>query len=291
MELIYSEEGNLKECSPYLFWSHIQTKETAGIMAMPHIHDDIEMIYALKGSFEVFLNGNKHEFGKGDMLLINSREVHTISAISSGQYICVKFAPELIYSAEQNVNEIKYVLPFLLSNSTHEKIIPAEIVKDSCIPSSMQEISEECTNKKYGFELAAKMNICRIFLWILRYWNSNGTNLNLDSSEKHSAYQISKVFTYVAENYASDITVSQMAKLCCMSYSYFSKVFKDVTGQNFSEYVNYVRVREAERLLATTEMNITEIAYRAGFSSSSYFVCKFRELKKMTPKQFRKILE
>lgn len=286
----YRVERNLKETASYLFYVSHQFKDGKGTMSGAHIHNDIELIYATSGSFAVFLNGKRHYFLSGDLLVINSHEVHKIDTLSDGlnSYIVLKFSPELIYSAEQSIFEIKYILPFILDSATHQKIISAPFLEGSCIKEAMYELVEENNNRDYGFEIAIKMDICRIFLWILRFWHKNGVNLNIDSSslENYNS-RMSKVFSYISENYSQNITVAQMAELCFMSYSYFSKIFKKITGKSFNDYVNYIRLREAERLLATTEMAVTEIAYSTGFSSSSYFVSKFREHKNMTPKKYR----
>ena len=59
-------------------------------------------------------------------------------------------------------------------------------------------------------------------------------------------------------------------------------------GKTFTEYLNYVRITEAEKLLLSTEMNITEVAAETGFSDSSYFIKQFRHFKNVSPKQFKK---
>ena len=79
-----------------------------------------------------------------------------------------------------------------------------------------------------------------------------------------------------------------MARLCNMSYRYFSRIFKRVMNKSFNDYLNFVRITEAEKLLTATDMNITEIAYATGFSSSSYFIKIFSKYKNVSPSRFRK---
>ena len=91
----------------------------------------IEMLYALSGHFRIYLNGIYHEFAAGDFVLINSREVHQIDALSSagGSYIVVRFLPELIYDGmTQSHFELKYLLPFITENSIYEKVISSSIL-------------------------------------------------------------------------------------------------------------------------------------------------------------------
>ncbi|MFR2464209.1 MAG: helix-turn-helix transcriptional regulator [Clostridia bacterium] len=60
--------------------------------------------------------------------------------------------------------------------------------------------------------------------------------------------------------------------------------------KTFREYLNFVRISEAEKLLLNTDLNITEIAMEVGFSSSSYFIEQFKQLKSISPKRFRQRL-
>ena len=153
----------------------------------------------------------------------------------------------------------------------------------------MLEITEEIKNKKYGYELAIKTHICVIFLWILRYWDSQG--LTMDTStilKENDLKMLQKVFDYLDENFKFDITVEFIAQLCNLSYSYFSRQFKAMMGKTFTEYLNYIRITEAEKLLLSTDMNITQVALETGFSSTSYFIQQFKHFKNISPKQFKK---
>jgi len=91
----------------------------------------------------------------------------------------------------------------------------------------------------------------------------------------------------VENNYYNDITSLDMASICNLSYSYFSRAFKKIMKKNFKEYLNYIRISKAEKLLSTSELNITEIALAVGFSTSSYFIQQFKQYKGISPKQFK----
>jgi len=162
-------------------------------------------------------------------------------------------------------------------------------MEKSAIPHLLFEILEECTLRKYGYELAVRTKINEIFLWFLRYWHKQNKSIDLNiASYQSAASRMGDVFKYVSENYGSDITAYDMAELCNMSYSYFSRSFKKIMKKSFSEYLTYVRISEAEKLLITTDMNITEIAMQVGFSTSSYFIQQFKNIKMISPKQFKK---
>lgn len=81
-----------------------------------------------------------------------------------------------------------------------------------------------------------------------------------------------------------------MARLSRMSHSHFAACFKRMMHVPFSSYLQFVRVRKAERLLLDPALSITQIALETGFNDSSYFIKHFRRIRGMTPLQYRKLV-
>ncbi len=251
-----------------------------------HYHEYIEILYVIEGENEIWLNGEYYQFKKGDMVLINSKEVHLIRC-GFGCYIVVQFMPDLLFSSYQEQSDFQYVLPFLLETAKHQKIFTAEELEGSRVKELLYSLNEEMDKKRYGYEMAAKILINQIFLWVLRYWNDKGASVSLELAQPVMD-RLQIVFDYVSEHYAEPITAEEAAGLCNMSYSYFSRFFKKSMKKSFSEYLNYIRINEAEKLLITTDLNVTEVAMQTGFSTSSYFIQQFKRVKSISPKQFRK---
>jgi AraC-like DNA-binding protein len=286
----YIEEKYTAGDLPLPFSAHTQQAMGMATMVHAHIHSYIEILYTLSGQFRILLNNKDYSFGPGDMVLVNSNEIHNIIALTPGlnKYIVIKFEPELLYTTTQTLFEMKYVMPFILNESTHQKIFKKEEIKNSVIPGIVKSIVQEYTDKNYGYELAIRANIFNLFLFILRRWNAQNVDLNINRDmNKDLVRRLQIVFDYVENNYQNDITSLNMAAMCNLSYSYFSRVFKKIMKKNFKEYLNFVRISKAEQLLSTSELNITEIALAVGFSTSSYFIQQFKQYKKISPKQFQ----
>ena len=204
---------------------------------------------------------------------------------------CLKFDPEILYTASRSVFETRYVLPFTLSRHTPQKVFTRQEIESTPLPGLLRESLAEFDSKSYGFELAVKTNICRIFLWILRNWQAKGIKLEGDSQlQEKDLERLKNVFDLIDQSYMNNLTAKGMACRCNMSYSYFSRFFKAAIGRSFTGYLNYIRITEAEKLLITTDKTITDIAMETGFASTSYFISQFRRLKNFSPKQFRKHL-
>ena len=80
---------------------------------------------------------------------------------------------------------------------------------------------------------------------------------------------------------------SEMCIRDSLNPSYFSSIFKKEVGVSFSNYLNKIRIEQSKLLLKNTDSSIVEIALEVGFEDQSYFSKVFKNLTKMTPKQYR----
>ncbi len=86
---------------------------------------------------------------------------------------------------------------------------------------------------------------------------------------------------------ADDLSQGAMAEMAGISRDYFSRIFKNVTGMNYSKWLNMIRLEKASELLAEGGRTLTEIAMLSGFQSIPSFNRVFREEKGMAPGEYR----
>ena len=93
---------------------------------------------------------------------------------------------------------------------------------------------------------------------------------------------------HLAEEEEGRVGLRGVAKEVGMSYFHFSRAFKHSMGMSPTNYIAERRIEGAKKLLQETELPISEIALRSGFSSQSHFTTSFRRLARVTPRSFRK---
>lgn len=98
---------------------------------------------------------------------------------------------------------------------------------------------------------------------------------------------IQPALNYIKDNFNTTIKLSTISTLCDVSPSYFSKLFKKVTGENLISYINRVRVEHGKHQLLTTNKSIGKIADEVGFDDSGYFIKVFKSETGLTPNAFR----
>ncbi len=249
-----------------------------------HYHEYIELLYGLNVDSEVWINGKILPFQSGDLIVINSMELHRLRFLNEkNEYIIIKFSPHEIYSSEQSFFELKYMLPFTLNDFSYERRITADIISKTEIPAAVKTILNEWNSKSYGYELSMRTHILQILLWLLRYWNKNTPQILTDISLPPI---LLKALPYINQNLAT-VTANDVADFCGYSYTYFSEMFKSSMRIRFRDYLLKTRINEAERLLLSTNMEIADIALSIGFSTASHFIKQFKALRGITPAQYR----
>ena len=98
---------------------------------------------------------------------------------------------------------------------------------------------------------------------------------------------ISKARAYIHDHQTEEISLSQVAKAVNMSSYYFCKMFKKVTGINFTDYVARVRIEKSKNLLLNPNLRISEIAFEVGFQSLTHFNRVFKKILGQSPTEYR----
>lgn len=103
--------------------------------------------------------------------------------------------------------------------------------------------------------------------------------------------QINAVVGRITENVAQSSTAADFAVELGMSESRFSRFFRRATGNTYTDFVNQVRINRACQLLMSTDRYVANICYDVGFNNVANFNRRFREIKGVTPTEFRKQAE
>ena len=114
------------------------------------------------------------------------------------------------------------------------------------------------------------------------------SRLSGDEAEGINDKKIAKAIAYIRENYRSDINMAVVSNHVSMNYSLFSKQFKEYTGTNFVSYVRDLRISDAKKLLAETELRINEIGSMVGYENDKHFLKNFKAAVGVSPGEYRR---
>lgn len=109
-------------------------------------------------------------------------------------------------------------------------------------------------------------------------------------SRKNYSSLIQTCLDYIDFHYMEDLSLDLMAKLCSVTNTYLSSLFKKEVSMTLTDYINGTRIRQSLVLLNTTSLSIQEIALQCGFSDSNYFTRTFKKFQGQSPKGYRETI-
>ncbi len=253
-----------------------------------HYHEFLEMLYLVEGKMNIWLNDKLFEFSEGELIIINSNESHRLESVSDvSRYLVIKFTPKLLCTFQQTPGETRYILPFLDVKSDQPRVYSKAFAEAAGIPELLFDAISEWNEKGVGFELALKADVLKVIRFVVKYLSDKGFTVKASVSGANIQQTMSNVLQYINENFVS-VSEKDVADRFGISYSYFSRSFKQTINMSFKEYINYLKINEAQRLLLTSPDSIQEISEKLGFSSSSHFINVFKKQKNCSPRQYKK---
>ena len=97
-----------------------------------------------------------------------------------------------------------------------------------------------------------------------------------------------KARAYLAQNYSDpELSLTDLCHYLGFSCSYFSTLFKQKTGLNYSHYITSLRLEQAARLLTDTDDTALSIGYKVGYSAPNYFSRAFKKFYGISPSRYR----
>ncbi|WP_334071484.1 MULTISPECIES: PocR ligand-binding domain-containing protein [Paenibacillus] len=114
--------------------------------------------------------------------------------------------------------------------------------------------------------------------------------LNKTDSESYACTNsvLKPAFEYIHRHKSEQASLKQMADLCHISPSYFSRLFTKETGENFTAYLAKLKISWAKQLLEVTDMPVAQISDELGFNEPGYFIKTFKKFEDITPYLYRK---
>jgi AraC-like DNA-binding protein len=104
----------------------------------------------------------------------------------------------------------------------------------------------------------------------------------------HAGGTIDSIARYIEEHYSDSFTLTDLARRCGLSPSYFARAFKQTHGVSVFEHLHRTRVKRACLMLKRSDLSVTEIAAALGYNNISFFNRCFRRIIGRTPVEYRR---
>ena len=241
-------------------------------------HDGYELYLLIDGERSLFYNDMCHTLKRGDLAVIRPFELHYAESGDAEFYerYVLNFKPSQLEPILSE-NESK-----LLFNSFNSRLLHLNEEQLQTVYSSFILI-DSLTDIKNPL---SRKSVCAAILSLLVFI-SGIHQTDIPSAAKGLPQEIISAINYINTRYADNISLDMVAGALHMSKYHFCRVFKEVTGTTFLEYLHNVRLSHAHRLLIQSDLPVSEIAVRTGFGSAAYFSRMFKKTHGISPRAAR----
>lgn len=283
---VEQENRSMAQDGIEFFTQHFKTKQ--GNVA-PHIHSAVEILYILQGDFQVFSDDTAYIAHEGDAVLFRSNIIHRVYPMKDDStYRVLKFKPDFILDISSPAHGASYLLSLALSNEAAKTIWSREECEANRLCQFFAQLFQEAETGGYGADMAVRICAAEIVLALLRDTEGPSSPPSAPGlRDENLTRRIYDAIVYINNHYAEEISAETCSQHVFLSYSYFSRSFKRITGKTFRDYLIATRISHAEKELVSTKKSITEISADCGFNSVSHFISTYRKLRGITPAGYR----
>lgn len=259
-------------------------------MRFQHIHSSFyEMLIPLDPGISHLINGVPHTLEKYDIVLIPPGVPHQAVYPEGSpplKRLVINFMyPDDLFHMKEGYEEILSIFqlqPSILRLTPNHQHTCFHILNNIF---KLSKCSEQMSDSVYEILLQAKFTE---FLFTL--YQAQKENQYIDTKEDSAITQkVYEICSYIHTNYAKPLSLDSLAKLFYISPYYLSRQFKLTTGFKLTEYIQNTRILNAQFLLVTTDIKVSNIATACGFTSFSQFNRVFHQSSNTSPSEYRKM--
>lgn len=247
-----------------------------------HQHEEIQISYIVKGAGTLIVGDSINNFNEKDIFVIGENLPHVLktdkSVSESVEMLTLFFSKTSFGTAFFSLNDMRSAERFFEKSAYGMKVM-----------SYNQKISE------YFIGLKRQNKIERVasFLLILNLIIGSETEplsyfVNRKKYTEDEGKRMSDVFEYAISSFNTSITLEEVAEIANMSKNSFCRYFKMRTNKTFFQFLIEIRIENACKMLVEDKyFSISQISELSGFQDITNFNRKFKELKGLSPSQYR----
>lgn len=263
----------------YVVIDRVSQRQYPAMLQM-HYHPYYEIYVLISGKRKYFFQNRIVELYPQDVLVIKPNDPHRCIPIDEEELYYERYTinvdPSLFSRIEKNNKIIKDIFQkgvFSLEEDAFGRLL-----------NTIKRIEDELRKDKTEYSYSIRNYIERILIEVLLY----DTQIIRTNRFRKNDIRVQKALDYIVSNYDQNITRDNCAQICYMSKSNFTKVFYEVVGVNFKEYLNSVRIKKACDMLLETNLSVSDISSKVGYDNSTYFCQVFKRMMNKSPRDYRK---
>ena len=254
-----------------------------------HWHSYGEILLVGPGKTNIFtVNQKTYDLAEGDFLLVWPMEMHAITDADRKESLVIQFSNGFMNS----LFDLQRIMHF------YRDLHVVSVRTHPMLAAKLRAVAEKMKEIWFSSVADRELRCCMLLMEFMLALDGHRDELapeirggDAGSYPDTAMRRMIMVTDYIKNNLtADDLSQSAMAEMAGISKDYFSRIFRSVTGVNYSKWLNMIRLEKATELLADKERTLTEIAMLSGFQSISSFNRVFHAEKGMSPGEYRALV-
>lgn len=263
---------------------HLHYYNNGEILFPHHWHEHIEMLYFTHGEALIECGSTPLHVKSGDLVVINSNELHYGVNMSDHVTYYVLIADlSLLQSQFVDAAESKFITPI----SQNRLLLHNYIRDDQHAQQCIMNIFHELDQQQFGYELAVKAELYKLLTILVRNYFATELSQTEYMQRMKNIERFNPVFQHIEQHFSEELSVEMLADMIGLSRFHFSRLFKELCGRTVTEYITALRLDKAEYLLRHSSFSISEVALKTGFNDIYYFSKTFKKHKSCSPSALR----
>ncbi len=286
---------NLDAISPHV--RAVKVNRSRGLTPA-YIDPDYVFTYIKEGSACFLLEGSKHEVKKGDSILMPPHMLHIINSRGERELVEYVVSFDLFYDPARSaflVRDKEMTLQKFIACPSDPETLLAQgpyvqtpgRAERKLVEEAFLNLKSELETRGPYFELAMRRSMLTLLCVHLRAGGSEAGRREAESLSRVKAWSnLERAIRFIHANYSRPLSLREIAKEAGLAPNYFCRLFKDYASLSAHQYLNNVRIMEAELLMREGGLNFSQIAEGVGFSSVHLFSRVFRKLRGASPSEY-----
>lgn len=253
-----------------------------------HSHDYTEIVIILGGTAGHLIGEKVYPVASGDVYVLQGNQEHGFREASKDLRVCnVMYRPELFNFPLEKLGTMPgYQALFVLEparrrDSEFRSLLRLDSAHLKEVLEKVHRLRLEMETRSPGFECTTQAYLLDLIVYLSRTYSKS------PETSTAGLLRFSEAIAWMEENFMKHSTVDELARRAAMSERHFLRMFRKTFGVSPLDHLIHLRIRHSAELLQTGKCNVTEAAYKSGFSDSNYFSRQFRRIMSMPPRQYR----
>ncbi len=239
---------------------------------LPHRHEQMAQLFVVdRGRVEAVVDGRKLTLTDGRFLFVPPRSVHEFDFEPGTEGNVISFPSNVLASIGPTPQEVLSALaqPFSSAMTTRLEMLVGQL----------QDVAASSS----AFRTQQAIALAHATLAVLAEWE-DPDKPDPKSTKPARLFELDRL---IAERMADGWTASDYAAALSVSTGHLSRLCRAASGMGAAAYLEHRLMEEACRMLAFTQLPVSDVGYRLGYSDPSYFSKRFRRAYGASPTAYR----